>query len=157
MELISFIEYSWIVLTSNVKIDQYCPQPRFFILMVRLYKDETRLRGLIRLSRQRSKTTYWLPNVIRCRSSMVPRICVLGVRSQKLSNIRSHWMGEQNILSRAHTSEGTLNPWSQLHLHYLAPSPFTRKFIMSGRWPVVKITCRIFITTWKETCCTDPT
>jgi hypothetical protein len=33
MELISFIENSWVVLTSNVKMDQ------FFILMVRLYKE----------------------------------------------------------------------------------------------------------------------
>jgi hypothetical protein len=27
----------WVVLTSNVKMDQCCPQLRFFILMVRLY------------------------------------------------------------------------------------------------------------------------
>jgi hypothetical protein len=30
MELISFIYNSWMVLTSNVKMDQCCPQLRFF-------------------------------------------------------------------------------------------------------------------------------
>jgi hypothetical protein len=33
----SFIENSCVVLTSNVKTDQCCPQLRIFILMVRLY------------------------------------------------------------------------------------------------------------------------
>jgi hypothetical protein len=36
MELNSFIYNFWVVLTSNVKMDQCCPQLRFFILMVRL-------------------------------------------------------------------------------------------------------------------------
>jgi hypothetical protein len=34
MALISFIPNSWVVLTSNLKMDQCCPQIRFFILIV---------------------------------------------------------------------------------------------------------------------------
>jgi hypothetical protein len=45
----SIIENSRVVLTSNVKMDQCCPQLRFFILMVRLYNNKLSLliRSLI--------------------------------------------------------------------------------------------------------------
>jgi hypothetical protein len=69
----------------------------------------------------------------------------------------SHKMGDQNVLYQAPcASEGTLSRWSQLHFQSLAHTPVSRRVDVRqavGR----KNNCRIFITTWWKTCCTDPT
>jgi hypothetical protein len=40
----------------------------------------------------------------------------------------SHWMGDQNLLSRApRASEGKLSGWSRLHLQSLAHTPVSRR------------------------------
>jgi hypothetical protein len=57
-------------------------------------------------------------------------------------------------LNRA--SEGTLSCWSRQHLLTLAATPVSRRADVrkaAGR----KNNCRIFITIWWKTCCTDPT
>jgi hypothetical protein len=53
-------------------------------------------------------------------------------------------------------SEITLSRWSRLHLQSLAPAPVLWRVDVrqaTGR----KHNCRIFITTWWKTYCTDPT
>jgi hypothetical protein len=53
-------------------------------------------------------------------------------------------------------SEGTLSRWSRLHLQSLAPTPVARR-VEVRQAADRKNNCRIFITTWWKTCCTNPT
>jgi hypothetical protein len=84
-----------------------------------------------------------------------PAVSSLGVRSRKLSNVRKGQSpdGWQKfyIFQLPRASEGTLSCWSRLHLQSLAPTP------VSGMVDVRQNNCRIFITTWWNTCCTEST
>jgi hypothetical protein len=66
------------------------------------------------------------------------------------------WVTKIYYLELLCASEGTLSRWSRLHLQSWAPTPVSRRVDVrqaAGR----KNNCRIFITTWWKTCCTDPT
>jgi hypothetical protein len=73
---------------------------------------------------------------------MVPRSVRFGVRSRKLSNIVSHWMGDQKLISRA-------PPYFGRHVKRLVPAAFavisTHQPALGprgGLWPVLLITIR---------------
>jgi hypothetical protein len=66
------------------------------------------------------------------------------------------WVTKIHYLELLRASEGTLSHWSRLHLQSLSPIPVSRRVDVrqaAGR----KNNCRIFITTWWRTCCTDST
>jgi hypothetical protein len=97
---------------------------------------------------------FWVQNVLY--PDFQYYIGLVWLRS--LSSQRSviGWVTKIYYLELLRASEGTLNRWFWLHLQLLAPTPVLRRIDVrqaAGR----KNNCRIFITTWLKTCCTDPT
>jgi hypothetical protein len=149
----------WVLLTLNVKMDQCCPQLRFFILMVRLYLFKLQywkckiLKTIMQKEIDKSdKITY--PVSLNTRwGAQWPRgqsarraIAEAKKRSQK-PVIR--WVTKIYYLLLLRALKGTLSRWSRLQFAVVCSlSSFNEGWgRRSSRRLVVKINCRIFITT----------
>jgi hypothetical protein len=86
-------------------------------------------------------------------------VSVLGVRLRKLSNVLKGQSsdGWPKFLSRAPPCLGTLSCWSRLQFQSFVPTPVSRWVDVRPAAGKNKSKCRIFITIWWKTCCTDPT